>query len=586
MKNTIKQEQGPNLFEVLPGVSNLRKAKKRKASYKTQILFLLGILTMFLPSCSDDDDVTDTGTPTIEFSSAEYKVKVLKEVTLTATVSHAGNPIFSWKQDGIIVSTDTTYVFNAEKTGEYFLTFRVDADNGSLEKQVKVTVSDKLPPEITIGSTFAAYTGKDLEIAPSAVLNNDEATYVWRLNGEVVSETGSYTFYQTEIGTYQLTLKVVNEDGMDLKNILVSVLPAPVPELFFDDGRYRLESGKSAIRRFSVPLGKSLVMAPVISNMSDNTTFEWTVDGVAQSSTTEYLTFTPSAKGTYTVTVTGTDGSATASATASVECVDVEGTYYREVTKSSSAKMNYLYEYVPAPGQFINYQQGTTMEGVRQSLQASLSVGMIGAYGGYFITGFDHSISDEDGADLHIGGNAFQGWSEPGIVWVMQDENGDGQPNDTWYELKGSETGKPETKQRYAITYYKPKAPRENVLWTDNLGRINSVDINGYHMQDYYFPMFITEDSYTLCGTCLASTMTIGDLETSPGYDWGYVDNYGLVPAENALFDISNAIQIDGSAAHLEYIDFVKVHTAMTGKGTAVGEISCEAGTPYDYHIK
>ncbi len=168
----------------------------------------------------------------------------------------------------------------------------------------------------------------------------------------------------------------------------------------------------------------------------------------------------------------------------------------------------------------------------------------------------------------------------------MQDENGDGQPNDTWYELKGSETGKSETKQRYAITYYKPKAPRENVLWTDNVGRINSVDINGYHTQDYYFPMFIQEDSYTLCGTCLGSTMTIGELETSPGYDWGYVDNYGPGVPDNALFDISHAIQADGSAANLEYIDFVKVHTAMTGKGAAVGEISCEPGIPYDYHIK
>lgn len=560
--------------------------KKKKISYKMQILFLSGIFAIFLPSCSDDDDVTDTGTPTIEFSAAEYSVKAGKEITLKASISHVVNPVYFWKMDGIIVSTDTIYTFNAEKTGEYFLTFRVDADNGSLEEQVKVTVSDKLPPEITIGSTFAAYTGEDLEIAPSSVLNSDEATYVWRLNGEIVSEAGSFTFNESEIGTYQLTLKVINEDGMDLKTISVNVLPAPVPELFFDDGHYRLESTKSVIRHFSIPLGKSLVMAPVICNMSDNTTFKWTVDGTVQSSTTEYLTFTPPVKGTYTVTVSGTDDSTTAGTTATVECVDAEGTWYRQVTENSSAKMNYLYEYVPAPGQFIDYQQGTTMEGVRQNLQASLSVGMIGAYGGYFIAGFDHSIRDEDGADLYISGNAFESWSEPGIVWVMQDENGDGQPNDTWYELKGSETGKPETKQRYAITYYKPKAPRENVLWTDNVGRINSVDINGYHTQDYYFPMFIGEDSYTLCGTCLGSTMTIGELETSPGYDWGYVDNYGPGAPDNALFDISNAIQADGSAANLEYIDFVKVHTAMTGKGSAVGEISCEPGTPYDYHIK
>lgn len=44
-------------------------------------------------------------------------------------------------------------------------------------------------------------------------------------------------------------------------------------------------------------------------------------------------------------------------------------------------------------------------------------------------------------------------------MWVMQDENGDGLPNDTWYEVKGSEYGKAETDQDYAVTYYRPEAP-------------------------------------------------------------------------------------------------------------------------------
>ena len=38
----------------------------------------------------------------------------------------------------------------------------------------------------------------------------------------------------------------------------------------------------------------------------------------------------------------------------------------------------------------------------------------------------------------------------------MQDVNGDGLPNDEWYELKGSEYGKPETIQDYAVTYFRP----------------------------------------------------------------------------------------------------------------------------------
>ena len=54
------------------------------------------------------------------------------------------------------------------------------------------------------------------------------------------------------------------------------------------------------------------------------------------------------------------------------------------------------------------------------------------------MVGFDHSVENSGAYYLSIKGNQFPDWSEPGIVWVMQDENGDGEPNDTWCELKGS----------------------------------------------------------------------------------------------------------------------------------------------------
>lgn len=41
-------------------------------------------------------------------------------------------------------------------------------------------------------------------------------------------------------------------------------------------------------------------------------------------------------------------------------------------------------------------------------------------------------------------------------MWVMQDVNGNGLPDDTWYQLKGSEYGKEETIETYAVTYYRP----------------------------------------------------------------------------------------------------------------------------------
>lgn len=93
--------------------------------------------------------------------------------------------------------------------------------------------------------------------------------------------------------------------------------------------------------------------------------------------------------------------------------------------------------------------------------------------------------------------------------------------------------------------------------------------------------MFIQDEYYTLTGTCLKTTFTVGGIEVNPGFDWGYVDNLN----SREGFDISDAIGQDGKPVNLQYIDFVKVHTGQLGKGAAVGEISTETGAPVDYHI-
>lgn len=552
-----------------------------------QVKWLICVfMLLHLGSCKKDDARITKKDPSIEFSAStgEYKVKVGKTVTLHALVADASRAVYSWKLNGEIVSNDSIYVFKSEKIGEYFVTFRVDAENGSVEKQVKVSVLAKLAPAINMPGSYIAWSGIDTRLVAKAE-NADSAEFIWRLNGNIVSTDSVYIFNQTTLGLNQVTLKVITADGEDLKPISVIVLPPQGPELYFDNGRYRVTSNVEDLRKMTVPLGKTLVLSPVIAHIPSVTSFQWTIDGAVQSSTNEYLNFTPTAKGTYLITVKENSSSATAQV--QIECTEPEGTYFRPIAAGSKASAKTAFDFVPAPGQFINYQIGYTKTRALQDLQNALdaeSANYIGAYGGYWIVGFDHSVKNEIGkADIRIDGNAFAGWSEPGIVWVMQDENGNGEPDDTWYELKGSESGKPETKPRYAITYFKPTAPGSDVVWIDNNGKTGSVDYNGYHTQPYYFPMFIAESSYTLTGTCLASTFETGTIETNAGYPWGYVDNYG--DGSKLHFWIEDAIQADGSPANLQHIDFVKVHTAMVAKGSAVGEVSTEAGVPIDLNF-
>ena len=286
--------------------------------------------------------------------------------------------------------------------------------------------------------------------------------------------------------------------------------------------------------------------------------------------------------------------------------------YYRPATQSSSPYCTKVFEYTPAPGQFINETKTGGFDGTQTTAEAACRYAeqrfaddiwvSLGGFGGYIVVGFDHSIDNTGGYDFAVLGNSFNGSSEPGIVWVMQDENGNGQPDDTWYELAGSETGKEETIQNYEVTYYRPSEPQQPVQWTDNQGRSGQVDyLKQYHRQEYYYPLWIEEDSYTLSGTCLKErnydASTNGTYWVNPHYDWGYADNFSpidrLTDDENTNadinanhFKISNAIDTAGKAKHLDYIDFVKVQVGVNTKSGWLGEVSTEVCGFYDYRLK
>lgn len=559
-------------------------------------LSFVGLCLFALGACSDDDDEAGlVGAPECSLNSdtGEYKVKIGHEVTLQVTAENAINPVYAWKRAGKIVSEQETYQFKGDQLGEFFVNFRLDADNGSVEKQAKITVVDRLPPEITVSSSAVGYCDVALKVAAETKYTDESTTFEWSYGGRVVSHDSIYQFKEKEIDVYTLALKVTNADGVDVKNINISVIPEEEPVLFFDNGRYVEPSTIHDVRTMTCPIGRSLVLAPVRFSISDDAVYEWSVDGSVQSETSIHFKFTPSAEGQiYEIKVKAIDGGKTAEATVKVECTPKEGTYFRAPTAKSYWISNHCFEFTPAPGQFVNFSQDKTAEDARMTIQNTLNNGggtgwiaSLGAWGGYFILGFDHSVEDggKGEADFDIVGNPLgKYWCECGVVWVSQDENGNGIADDTWYELKGSETGKPGITQRYALKYYRPTQDKQDVLSIDNDGNLTFLRRNAYHPNSGYFPWFMKEEYYILTGTCLGDQFKTEGIETNWGFDWGYVDNIN----DPTGFRIENAIQQDGSPANLKYIDFVKVHTAQMGQGAAVGEISTESSAAMDLRLK
>lgn len=259
--------------------------------------------------------------------------------------------------------------------------------------------------------------------------------------------------------------------------------------------------------------------------------------------------------------------------------------------------LNYkVIEYMPAPGQFINENVSgfsnifTMEEACRQAerrLEQSQYVSL-GAWGGYIVIKFNKSIVNIGGYNFAIAGNNFDSSNEPGIVWVMQDKNGNGIPDETWYELQGSYYGKEGYEKDYWITYYKPQ-PKENTFWKDKNGEEGYINwIGTQHNQDFYFPNWVTTDSYTLHGSKLplrTEQNPVSGIWNNLPFEWGYVDNSGEdasimeINGQRILvnkFRLYDAVDQDGKSVALESIDFVKVQTAINGSAGVLGENSTE----------
>ena len=79
-------------------------------------------------------------------------------------------------------------------------------------------------------------------------------------------------------------------------------------------------------------------------------------------------------------------------------------------------------------------------------------------------------------------------------------------------------------------------------------------------------------------------------------FDWGYADNFSSSDrlssdsnssggANDNHFKISDAVRWDGSAANLQYVDFVKVQTGVCSKAGWIGELSTEVLGVKDYNL-
>ena len=347
-----------------------------------KFLFPVFLAAVMASGCNKDEVVTQQNpmAPQITLDSDPdeygiYTTKVGRQLTIAPTYRYVENAVYSWRLQttGRIISTEPTleYTFaSVNETDEagYYLTLEVTNRNGTSTEELLVQVLELTPPTIRIDEQVEVVRKHEYEFTPD-VQAKDISEFEWTLRAEgeaeahIVGTAPTYVFCAEELGHYELTLSTKNEDGSDRKTVdievvnalAISATVAPIGNVY--DGTKR-----------TVALGRTLPLRPYIWN-AIRPTYSWTIDGKEVGTDLMYI-YTPTEEGTKKIVFTVSDTSDESEAGVSrhvastgrqqatleftVECHKEEGTYKRPATASSSVNWTKVFEYTPAPGQFIN----------------------------------------------------------------------------------------------------------------------------------------------------------------------------------------------------------------------------------------
>lgn len=273
---------------------------------------------------------------------------------------------------------------------------------------------------------------------------------------------------QIEQGDYKLVKINTQSD------VVEKIYDEPVMDFAFDYNtaylyNYDYATGQTAFKVFNLTTGEvvrsqfitdgtrierpfSIQVNPYSSNIYITEAYNYQVDG-------DLLCFTPEGELMFRLSGVGLNPNTVLFRD---EAANVDTPENPDDSDGMAAYADKVLDYVPAPTQYMNTTTTAYVEGFTTKQQVldyaterlqKKSLLSLGAYGGYIVLGFSQPVPNVAGEyDFKIYGNANYnpnawqdrpgGSAEPGIVLVSKDENGNGQPDDTWYELAGSEYGK------------------------------------------------------------------------------------------------------------------------------------------------
>lgn len=336
---------------------------------------------------------------------------------------------------------------------------------------------------------------------------------------------------------------------------------------------------------FSVDLSRVLPLRPEVIELED-ATFEWTQEFKGENSVVSKelnYDFITLVSGEYHLSIQATSPNGkTLMASTTVTVAEPE-----EELKPNPVR---VLDFVPAPGLNQPEEFKTKQIALDKAFEQMKGGGgnlYLGAFGGYLIVGFDHTIMNRPGYcdfTTQYGGGDTN--ISPSTIWVAYDANGNGNPDDEeWYEIKGSEHGGDNDLGMQTYTY-KTKKDEGGYAWTTQSGESGLVADEPPFVNIKIAPWLADAgETFTLSGRQLKPVKKEGNMfgEILP-FAWGYACNQPN-NSNQAAIDIDWAIDKDGNSVHLPGVDFIKVINAIQGMRPYMGEYRYQVKAIQDLHL-
>jgi hypothetical protein len=254
--------------------------------------------------------VTVTNSEGCEFTSAPFTLTVnaLPTAAITGTASicsgltsvlnsnaTAGSgsiTYYQWNLDGSPIAGETGATFTATDPGSYTVT--VINSEGCEFTSASYTLTVNALPTATITGTASICSGESSLLNSNAVAGSGNiSSYQWELDGSPIASATGDTFTATDPGSYTVT--VINSEGCEFTSVPFTLTVNALPTAAIT-GTASICSGEFSVLNSNAVAGSGSI-----------TSYQWELDGSAIALATD-ATFTATEAGSYTVTVTNSEG--------------------------------------------------------------------------------------------------------------------------------------------------------------------------------------------------------------------------------------------------------------------------------------